>query len=948
MADTGKQSPLGVNVLGSLLQNTGLWLNPVMAAHVGACTSEVDYVLGTMCNNTCLRLLTYAIHDAYVRGQVDQTPGSTYDNLISIGAGVIPALGNSKPTTFTWTGPANTGDPTGLPEQSFSWNPYTGEITSWGYIRLLALQARHEANYNDTFRSTGEYRDFLGSWMTSYSFVEYSNAAILASDNSKTFLEGTYSNMNDLMSADVAGVNLALPAFGQDFIALGKAIDLASIATFGLPSNLLMTLQRYNALTNSVSLALLATGMSTTEINEILGKVNPVTDAQERYIYSAFSIIISQDLADVCIPLNCKTVGLDSLADLLNPMKLFPNSYISLTVPVYNAVPTDTNSKTYYPIYEGNGVSSRLTSMTNIDFGSYIRNALPNDIAVAAGAFGATMQQIRNIASTPVEKFAQVVGHIETTKGLTLVGGTTVPVNTTLANAATSLISLGSGPQGTYTMSDFFGCMSGLPYNVTRIQDITAAVRDVQGEAAVTGGDSLYDIYKELYLAVTWEPATVTINTSYDIISGLYTVDSVTLDSAGGGYGRENEVATITLSNGATGVMTIGIDKLAVSTFGIVQSLPLSSLVGTTDTVDITVGTIDPPTVHGTAGWATPPIPSMNDAVQYYITKANDEIAALRTKFPTLSTELNTLWDDTGTQLTIEQRARTIGLSPVPTPRSNYLSSFPTTQYSFVDSIPRYGLNTSPHMSAQTLEAISNMLTVGGQSIVAMMRQSRNQDRLALAGITLDNNIPTTLPMEEQRALIANNTDSYLNQDLPTIVAIVATAEATVVAGEVTDIVITDPGSGYVTAPTVEILPTDPDPGAEGSGAEAHAVIDSATGEVIDIIIDAPGADYTTPPLIVLSGGIPTITTAPEAFGVFDPDTNTYTMTNPAVGGNGQKVDTGQVAEPGSLAGSPYTRLIPANLNVIYTSDILLPATLTPAEAINAVIECNCDCWVSP
>jgi hypothetical protein len=34
MADTGKQSPLGVNVLGSVLQNTGLNINPVAAAHM--------------------------------------------------------------------------------------------------------------------------------------------------------------------------------------------------------------------------------------------------------------------------------------------------------------------------------------------------------------------------------------------------------------------------------------------------------------------------------------------------------------------------------------------------------------------------------------------------------------------------------------------------------------------------------------------------------------------------------------------------------------------------------------------------------------------------------------------------------------------------------------------------------------------------------------------------
>jgi len=332
-----------------------------------------------MCENSCLYLLTYAINDAYTRGKVDLP--TTYSNLIKIGEGVCPALGNSKPPTFTWTGAANQNDSSSSAAQQLSWNPYTTAntdpvITSWGYIRLLALQAWNEFNYNNAL---GQYKDFLTSWMTSYSFVEYSNQAILASDNSKTFLDGTYSNMDDLISADVVGVNMALPSFGQDFIATGKAIDLATISTFGLPSNLLRTLQRYNAVTKSVTLALLASGIDgTSELNDILGKVNPVTATQEQYIYRAFSIIVGQDLVDVCVPLNCKTPGLNSLVDLLNPQKLFPNSYTSLTVPVYNATPMPTNSKTYYPIYEGSGVSSRLiTPAIATQIGTQVASGTP-------------------------------------------------------------------------------------------------------------------------------------------------------------------------------------------------------------------------------------------------------------------------------------------------------------------------------------------------------------------------------------------------------------------------------------------------------------------------------------------------------------------------------------------------------------------------------------------
>ena len=359
MADTGKQSPLGVNALGSLLQNIGMGINPQAESSMGISSTTANYTLGTICDNTCLRLLTYAINDAYSRGQVDIP---TYANLISIGTGVIPALGNSPPATYTWTGAPG-------------WNPYTGVITSWGYIKLFALQAHNEFNYNETLP---EYRDFLGSMNTAYSFVKYSNNAILSVQNSKTFLQGTYSNMNDLISADVTGVTLATATFGQDFISAGKAIDLASISTFGLPSNLLMTLQRYNALTKSVSLALLATGMTLSEITEILGKVNPITTTQERFIYAAFTIILGQDLADVCIPLNCKTTGLDSLADLLNPMKLFPNSYTALTVPVYNASPGPTNSKTYYPIYGSGAVNARLSAPAIVNqIGTHIPPGIP-------------------------------------------------------------------------------------------------------------------------------------------------------------------------------------------------------------------------------------------------------------------------------------------------------------------------------------------------------------------------------------------------------------------------------------------------------------------------------------------------------------------------------------------------------------------------------------------
>lgn len=361
MSDTGKQSPLGVNTLSSLLQNIGFNINPIMIDFTGSSTSVSSATqLGKIVNDTCLRLLTYSINDAYSRGQVNST---TYNNLISIGSTSIPALGNSPPSTFDWTG---------YPNWASNYT-YTNEVTRWGYVRLFALQGYNEFNYNSGLSAdSGAYKDFLSGFMSSYSFIEYSNDSILAVHNSQEFLDGTYSNMNDLITADITGVSVATTVFGQDLIASGKAINLQSIATFGLPSNLLSTLQKNNAITKSVSLALIASNITATELEQILGNISSVTKDQERKIYGAFGIILGQDLKDVLVSLNCKTVGLESLADLINPQKLFPNSYQTLTVPVYNTVGGPANSKIYYPIYVNEGLNSQLNSPT---IGSQLVNA---------------------------------------------------------------------------------------------------------------------------------------------------------------------------------------------------------------------------------------------------------------------------------------------------------------------------------------------------------------------------------------------------------------------------------------------------------------------------------------------------------------------------------------------------------------------------------------------
>jgi hypothetical protein len=220
----------------------------------------------------------------------------------------------------------------------------------------------------------------------------------------------------------------------------------------------------------------------------------------------------------------------------------------------------------------------------------------------------------------------------------------------------------------------------------------------------------------------------------------------------------------------------------------------------------------------------------------------------------------------------------------LPDPRDPYINKFPITIYSFVDSLPLYGKQTQPHMAAQTLEAISDLTFVAGQSIIGAMRQARNQDRLDYVGVSLDDNIPDFI--EEQKewignGVLANSVPAFPNNTLP---------------------------AGYY----------DP--------VDQNYYVSNSPG-------------ITGNPIVPGTIGSPLL---PGTIG----SNIGSTIGSPLTGSPFVPVDTGGPKVPGSLAKSPYQTLIPPQLNTLFTSDVLLPAQYSVPEAIEQVIDCNCDCWL--
>jgi hypothetical protein len=429
-----------------------------------------------------------------------------------------------------------------------------------------------------------------------------------------------------------------------------------------------------------------------------------------------------------------------SLLDGSTSVYSFGNPGTSTTGDAFNVT---ANTNTTSTTIVNNSTTANTIVPVNLQilsegFGSYLDGILPSDIATAAGAFSATMQQVNNIRKIDIEKFAQVVASLETIEGLPLTNGTNIPTDAAEAQAALSLVALGTGTNNLYTYSDFFGCMSGLPYDWVNLQN---AISNMP-----TG--NLPTIYSNLYTA-TQGPS-------------------------------------------------LGLDA----------------------------------------------------AVQAQIDLVNTEITTIRTTNPEQASELNDLYSATATQLASEQLARDTGLAAIPSPRisgkNGDLFPYPLMIYSFTDLLPNYAILTAPNLSAQNLEAISDLTLVAGQSIVAAMRAERNQVRLSEVGITLDDNIP----------------------DVTTVVNTIITPPNSSVAAVLAGV----PG---------------PDIGIGTLGISQLAI----TGPFFDV-------------------GVP-----------------------------------GGPIVPGSLAGSPYTNIIPPALNPANSS--LLPSSISVAQAIEQVITCNCDCWVN-
>jgi hypothetical protein len=336
---------------------------------------------------------------------------------------------------------------------------------------------------NEIVGNAKKFGSVLGS---ADGFVGSANQMISAATNSaNSFAGGTFPGMDGIMSGNLTGITNALPDFGADLGSLGSTVNFESIGNLGSPGQLLQNMDlagnlgpMYDKVANisvdpriasslGADLGTVASAVSsktTTTLGSLgvdLNKVAEIGPALpnniQSQVYDAFGDLTTTEVADVKGILGNTQGAIAKGTDLMDPQKLFPTSYSTLTAPLRTASVGDR------AIYTADGaVNAEFESL-----GTNLAGALPDDLAVANAALARSFGQVKGIDGTTADLLATASTTAETFKDLDLIKDQTQYVTDEVKNfwtttyATESNIQLATGPNGTYTVSDVIGYAAG-------------------------------------------------------------------------------------------------------------------------------------------------------------------------------------------------------------------------------------------------------------------------------------------------------------------------------------------------------------------------------------------------------------------------------------------------------------------------------------------------------
>jgi hypothetical protein len=288
-------TPFQITTTANLLYNQGISINAIFLTNV-ATFENLPYVS--------------ALRTAISTSKTANLAANTLSQLYTLGTNTCPALSDSIPSSST-TQPANTL-----------------------FTTLLVGIA-------NSYISSGTGKDvsiFCQGFSALVGYNGITNSFINSAVNSQTYLGGIYPGADSIFTGGITDVNVCTALWGSDLQALGGLIDLSNLAELGTPLALIKQLAKVGGITPELSLTFANAGISQDIVVKLSSPNVTVSDAEQKVMYNAMTQITGTVLTQVLTLLGVTTPNINTMADLLNPYKIFPNSFQSLTVTGVNGV----------------------------------------------------------------------------------------------------------------------------------------------------------------------------------------------------------------------------------------------------------------------------------------------------------------------------------------------------------------------------------------------------------------------------------------------------------------------------------------------------------------------------------------------------------------------------------------------------------------------------------
>ena len=303
---TALLSPLQLQAGAALLQNQGIRVNPDLE----------EQITLYQANPTISPL-----RDTITVGSANILANTTIATLQTLASNSCPALADSVPQAFI-----NPYPPTNTVSTVFSvTSPSNSDPGLTGMITLIT----------NSYLGNGDVGKFAQVLSAAHGYCVTTNVFINSAVNAENgYLGNTFTDMDNLVTGDLTQVNLDTANFGNDLSKLGESISLADLDNFGSPLALLQRIIKLGGITTPIIVALANTGINENIILELGNPELVVNDVVQKQMYNAMTTIVGDELTQILSILGVTTEGITCLADLINPVKLFPNSYATLTTPV--------------------------------------------------------------------------------------------------------------------------------------------------------------------------------------------------------------------------------------------------------------------------------------------------------------------------------------------------------------------------------------------------------------------------------------------------------------------------------------------------------------------------------------------------------------------------------------------------------------------------------------